>query len=175
MQLRLAKQADVPGLSKLIQLSGRELSAGFYSPEQAEALVRHVFGVDSQLIADQTYFAIEDSGVIAACGGWSKRRTLFGGDQAKSGPDPLLNPSTDAARIRAFFVHPHFARRGLARQLTEACVSAASQAGFGRLELAATLPGEPFYLAQGFEVAERFEVGLPGPVQVPLVRMFRAI
>ncbi len=175
VKLRVAKPSDKPSLSQLIELSGRVLSIGFYSAEQAEALVRHVFGVDSQLIEDQTYFVIEEGNTVAACGGWSKRRTLFGGDQAKSGPDPLLDPNRDAARIRAFFVSPLHARKGLGRQLTEACVAAARQAGFARIELAATLPGEPFYLALGFHAVERFEIDLPGNIRIPLVRMFQAI
>jgi GNAT superfamily N-acetyltransferase len=167
--------ADVPGLQTLIAQSGRELSAGFYTPAQADAITRHVFGVDTQLIADQTYFVIEQDGEMAACGGWSKRRTLFGGDQAKAGPDPLLDPAHEAARIRAFFVAPNRARRGLGTQLMKRCVAEASAAGFGTLELVSTLPGEPLYLASGFEIVERFELALPGSVQVPVSRMRRVL
>lgn len=174
-EIRLAGHADVPGLQALIAHSGRVLSAGYYSPVQAEAITRYVFGVDSQLIDDRTYYVIGLGNELAACGGWSKRRTLFGGDQAKSGPDPLLDPATDPARIRAFFVAPSMARRGLARQLLDACVAAARQEGFNSLELAATLPGEPFYLAAGFSVLERFQLDLPGDIQVPLCRMGMAI
>lgn len=171
MELRPAATRDIPALAELIALSGRALSVGYYTAEQAEAITRHVFGVDTQLIADQTYFLIEHEGGIAACGGWSKRRTLFGGDQAKVGPDPLLDPACEPARIRAFFVHPSMARRGLARQLMAACTTAAGDAGFHALELVATLPGEPFYLALGFTAGERFELDLPGEVKVPVVRM----
>jgi len=167
--------ADVPGLQKLIAQSGRELSAGFYTPAQADAITRHVFGVDTQLIADQTYFVIDQDGEMAACGGWSKRRTLFGGDQAKAGPDPLLDSAHEAARIRAFFVAPNRARRGLGTQLIKRCVAEASAAGFGTLELVSTLPGEPLYLASGFEIVERFELALPGSVQVPVSRMRRVL
>ena len=167
--------ADVPGLQRLIAQSGRELSAGFYTPAQADAITRHVFGVDTQLIADQTYFVIDQDGEMAACGGWSKRRTLFGGDQAKAGPDPLLDPAHEAARIRAFFVAPNRARRGLGTQLMKRCVAEASAAGFGTLELVSTLPGEPLYLASGFEIVERFELALPGSVQVPVSRMRRVL
>jgi GNAT superfamily N-acetyltransferase len=166
--------ADVPGLETLIAQSGRELSAGFYTPAQADAITRHVFGVDTQLIADQTYFVIEHEGGMAACGGWSKRRTLFGGDQAKAGPDPLLDPAHEAARIRAFFVAPSMARRGLGTQLMKRCIAEASAAGFGTLELVSTLPGEPLYLASGFEIVERFELALPG-AQVPVSRMRRVL
>jgi len=167
--------ADVPGLQRLIAQSGRELSAGFYTPAQADAITRHVFGVDTQLIADQTYFVIDQDGEMAACGGWSKRRTLFGGDQAKAGPDPLLDSAHEAARIRAFFVAPNRARRGLGTQLIKRCVAEASAAGFGTLELVSTLPGEPLYLASGFEIMERFELALPGSVQVPVSRMRRVL
>jgi GNAT superfamily N-acetyltransferase len=175
MELRNAKTSDICALSALIELSGRALSAGHYSPEQADAITRHVFGVDTQLIDDQTYFVIDGESHIVACGGWSKRRTLFGGDQAKSGSDPLLDPAAEPARIRAFFVHPSMARRGLGRQLMAACISASKQAGFSSLELVATLPGEPLYLASGFVVLERFSLDLPGPIQVPVSRMRMAI
>jgi GNAT superfamily N-acetyltransferase len=175
MELRNAKPSDIPALRELIELSGHALSAGYYSPEQADAITRHVFGVDSQLIGDQTYFVIDYRTHIVACGGWSKRRTLFGGDQTKAGPDPLLDPATEPARIRAFFVHPSMARRGLGRQLMAACINASRQAGFSSLELVATLPGEPLYLASGFVVVERFSLDLPGPIQVPVSRMRMAI
>lgn len=171
--LRTAQAADIPALKALIAQSGIALSAGFYTPAQAAALTQHVFGVDSQLIADQSYFVIEHEGGIVACGGWSRRRTLFGGDQAKKGPDPELDPQTEAARIRAFFVAPAMARRGLGRQLLDHCASQAQKSGFVMLELAATLPGVPLYSAAGFSVIERFEIALPDAVQVPLVRMQR--
>lgn len=171
MPLRIAEHADVPALEALIKRSGIELSVGYYTPEQAAAVTHHVFGVDSQLIDDGTYFAIEHLGQIVACGGWSKRRTLFGGDQAKSGPDPLLDAGSEPARIRAFFVHPSMARRGLGRMLMEACIAASTHAGFTALELAATLPGVPLYLAFGFVAVEHFDLPLPGGIAVPLVRM----
>jgi len=174
-ELRFAQRADVSALQDLIARSGLALSVGFYSPPQADAITRYVFGVDSQLIDDQTYFAIVDEDRIVACGGWSKRRTLFGGDHAKSGPDPLLDPSMESARIRAFFVDPSMARRGLGRQLMTACVAAAKQAGFSSLELVSTLPGEPLYLSSGFAILERFALDLPGGVQTPVSRMRMAI
>ncbi|HVF36124.1 MAG TPA: GNAT family N-acetyltransferase [Candidatus Saccharimonadia bacterium] len=172
---RLARHDDIPALQDLIARSGRELSVGYYTPAQADAITRHVFGVDTQLIDDQTYFLIEDAGRLVACGGWSKRRTLFGGDQAKHGPDPLLDPRSEPARIRAFFVDPSMARRGLGRRLIAECIAAAQRAGFTALELAATLPGEPLYLASGFAVVERFDLALPGGVTTPLVRMRMAL
>lgn len=174
-ELRAARHTDIPALQALIALSGRALSVGFYTSEQAEAITQHVFGVDTQLIDDQTYFAIEHDDRIVACGGWSKRRTLFGGDQAKTGADPLLDPATEPARIRAFFVDPAMARRGLGRLLMETCIAASRQAGFRALELVATLPGEPLYVASGFAVLERFELDLPGNVRVPVSRMRMAL
>ncbi len=174
-RLRPARHADIPALQALIARSGRALSAGFYTPAQTAAIVRDVFGVDTQLIDDGSYFAIEEGdGAIVACGGWSGRRTLFGGDQAKHGDDPWLDPATEPARIRAFFVDPGHARRGLGRQLLAACVDAARAAGFRTLALVATLPGEPLYLAAGFEIVERFELDLDG-VRVPVSRMAKAM
>ena len=158
-------------LTALIEQSARTLSAGFYSPQQTEAVVRHVFGVDTQLILDGTYFVIESDGVLAACGGWSRRSTLFGGDQFKAQADALLDPAHDAARIRAFFVHPQFARQGLGRRLLEASRSAARAEGFTALELVATLPGEPLYRAFGFKVLERFDLEFGNDLRVPVLRM----
>jgi len=134
-----------------------------------------VFGVDSQLIADRSYFVIEDEEGLVAAGGWSRRRQLFGGDQMKGAEDPLLDPATEAARIRAFFVAPRAARRGLGRRLYEACAAAASGAGFTRLELVATLPGIPLYRALGFEIDEEYAVALPDGVALPVARMHRTI
>ncbi len=176
--LRVATIADVPALRLLIELSVRGLSVGFYNPAQIDAAMEHIFGVDTQLITDGTYYVIDGidgaEGPIAA-GGWSARRTLFGGDQMKSADDPALDPAQDPARIRAFFVHPDWARRGLGRQLYAECARAASAAGFRTLELMATLPGEPLYAALGFSAVERLTVSLAGHVEVPCVRMARRI
>jgi N-acetylglutamate synthase-like GNAT family acetyltransferase len=174
-RLRNAQPADVPALQALIVRSARALSIGFYTPEQTEALLKHVFGVDSLLIEDQTYFVIEMHEEIVACGGWSRRATLFGGDQAKTGADPMLDPTVDPARIRAFFVDPRMARRRLGHQLLAACTEAARAAGFRSLELASTMPGEPFYAACGFTVVERFDLSLPDGIRTPLARMRRMI
>jgi GNAT superfamily N-acetyltransferase len=172
---RVATVNDVPALRTLIDTSARALSTGFYSPEQIDALVAHVFGVDTQLITDGTYFLIETADRPVAAGGWSARRTLYGGDQMKGGADPRLDPRVDAARIRAFFVHPQSARQGLARRLYAACAAAAWDAGFRQLELMATMPGEPLYTALGFAVVERVVVTLPGGVSAPFARMNRTI
>lgn len=172
---RLATLDDVPAIRALIVRSARELSLGFYTAAQIDALVIHVFGVDTQLVTDRTYYVIESPGGLAAAGGWSKRRTLFGGDQMKAGEDSLLEPAIDAARIRAFFVDPRWARRGLARSLYVLCACAASAAGFQRLELMATAPGEPVYARLGFQVLERVELVLPQSGPVAFTRMARDI
>ena len=173
--VRAALPGDIPAMEALIARSGIELSDGFYTPQQAAAITRHVFGVDTQLVADQTYFLIEKHGELVACGGWSKRATLFGADRAKQGADPLLDPATQAARIRAFFVEPSAARQGLGRLLLSHCTDAAAVAGFRTLELAATMPGVPLYLACGFTMVERFDITLPGDIKVPLAKMRKRI
>jgi GNAT superfamily N-acetyltransferase len=173
--LRAATSRDIPALGALIEASGRELSVGFYTPEQIEAAVVHIFGVDSQLIADGTYYLIEGSGGPVAAGGWSARRTLYGGDQMKGAEDPLLDPAVDAARIRAFFVHPRWARQGLARRLYRECARAAWMAGFRSFELIATSPGEPLYTALGFTVVDRNSADVTGGISVPFAVMRRLI
>ncbi len=175
IRIRSATMAEVPALEQLIAASVRVLSVDYYSSEQIESALVHVFGVDTQLIADGTYFAAELDGQIVGCGGWSKRKTLFGGDQAKAGEDNLLDPKTEPARIRAFFIHPNFARRGIGKQIIEACETAAKRAGFQQLEMAATLPGEPMYLAVGYQVMERWTHRLADGVELPLVRMGKSI
>jgi GNAT superfamily N-acetyltransferase len=175
MRLRLATPDDVAAIRALIPLSVRGLNAGLYSPAQLAASLQHVFGVDTQLVRDGTYFVLEENGELAAAGGWSRRRTLYGGDQLKKEDDPLLDPASEPARIRAFFVHPAHARRGLGRMLLDACVREAARAGFRALELGATLPGVAFYEAHGFVRLERIEESLPGGVLFPVVRMRREL
>lgn len=173
---RLATTADAPRLRDLIERSVRALSVGYYTARQVESALRYVFGTDTQLIADRTYYVVEgEAGELAAAGGWSRRRTLYGGDQMKEAEDPLLDPAREAARIRAFFVDPTWARRGLARRLFDRCAADAARAGFRALELMATLPGEPLYLALGFAPLERSEATLPDGVTLPLVRMSRPL
>ncbi len=173
--IRLANEEDLPALRELIPISARELSRGYYSAEQTESAIRFVFGPDSRLIADGTYVVAEEEGRLVGCGGWSRRRTLFGGDQMKAEEDPLLDPARDAARIRAFFVHPAFARRGVGSRILQACLEAARSAGFRRIELASTLPGVPLYEAFGFRACERIEVPLPDGVVLPIIRMERSL
>ncbi len=173
--LRRATLDDVPAIDALILRSVRALSVGFYTPAQIESALRHVFGTDTQLVRDGTYFVVEIGGALAAAGGWSGRRTLFGGDQMKAGEDDALDPTREPARIRAFYVDPAWARRGLARLLFAACRDAARDAGFTTLELMATLPGEPLYAALGFTVEERIVVPLPDGELLPGARMRRSV
>ncbi len=173
--LRLATVSDIPSITALIDASVRGLSIGYYSQAEIDESLVSVFGVDSQLLADRTYFVIEADGALAASGGWSKRATLYGGDQVKSAPDPLLDPRVDAARIRAFYVAPQFARRGLARQLYNACVSDAVAAGFNHFQLGATLPGVPLYEALGFRALDRVDFPMRFGLSLPVVRMERNI
>ena len=173
--MRAATMADVPALQELIRLSVRGLSTGHYTPAQIDVALEEVFGVDTQLIVDGTYYVVDEPSGPVAAGGWSARRTLFGGDQMKLGADSRLDPAVDAARIRAFFVHPEWSRRGLARQLYHTCERAASAAGFRSFELMATLPGEPVYSALGFMAVERVVMTLGNGVAVPFVRMVRRI
>ena len=154
-------------MSSLIEASVRALVSRDYSPEQIESSLRHVYGVDSLLVADGSYYIVETEGEIAGCGGWSRRRTPFGGDQACEMLDQSLrDPATDAAVIRAFFVHPRFARRGIGRLLLETCEAAALREGFTRFELTATLTGRPFYSAHGYRTVERIDHRLPDGITV---------
>lgn len=175
IRLRTAVSGDVDELTALIRQSVLELSAGDYSGEQLSSALEHLFGVDTRLIEDGTYFVAESEGRAVGCGGWSRRRTLFGGDQYADRSDDRLDPRTEPARIRAFFVHPGWARRGVARLLLAECERAARREGFRRLELAATLTGIPFYEREGFTIRERQEVTLPGGVSFPLARMTREL
>src|ERR1700748_871425 len=170
-QTRLAAPGDVNTLNNLIALSVRGLSTNYYTPNQIESAIRYIFGIDTQLIADGTYYVVELDNVIAGCGGWSKRNTLYGGDQHKDIADPLLNPEKDAARIRAFFVHPDYARRGIGRLMMNVCEAAAQANGFRSLEMGATLPGVPLYLAMGYHEVERIDAKLPDGEVLGIVKM----
>ena len=175
--LRKAVAADSPALTALIEASVRELQKHDYTPAQLQGALESVFGIDSQLVADGTYFVVEafPEGEIVGCGGWSKRRTLFGGDQWNAREDSLLDPRTDAARIRAFFVHPRWARRGVGRMILDACEQAAIEAGFTRLEMGATLTGVPLYKARGYAEIEPVTVPLANGEKLPIVRMGKVV
>jgi len=181
IRIRLAEARDIPLLRELIEASVRGLQAGDYSAAQLESALRTVYGVDTQLISDGTYFVGEETGasggesrgaaLLVGCGGWSKRKTLFGGDQWAGREDSLLDPATDAAKIRAFFVHPEWARRGIGGMILEACEAAAGAAGIRRLEMGATLTGVPFYRSKGYVELELAEVPLGDGLTLPIMRM----
>ncbi len=180
IHIRKATAADVPRLREIIEASVRGLQAEDYSPTQIEGALKSVYGVDSQLIADGTYLVAEilDSHnrlEIVACGGWSKRKTLYGGDQYAAREDSLLDPIRDAAKIRAFFVHPNWARRGIGGLILEACENAAKRAGFARLEMGATLSGVAFYKAKGYAALENLEAPLGNGESLPIVRMAKNV
>ncbi len=181
LRLRKAVPDDIPRLKEVIEASVRGLQARDYSPAQIEGALASVYGVDSQLIADGTYFAVEagepgtKESAIVACGGWSKRKTLYGGDQFSGREDSLLDPSRDAAKIRAFFVHPDWARRGIGTMILEACEKAAIAAGFTRLEMGATLSGVPFYRAMGYAEVEKQWAPLGNGESLPIVKMAKEI
>jgi GNAT superfamily N-acetyltransferase len=172
---RLATDADIPALEALIPLSVRALQSAHYSSAQMEAALGPVFGVDRQLIRDGTYFVVEYAGQIIGCGGWSKRKTLYGGDRDRAGEDAELNPQVDPARIRAFFVHPDWARRGIGRSILLHCETAAIAAGFHHAELVATLTGEPLYARFGYAVVERYEAPMTNGLGLPVVRMAKRL
>lgn len=163
--------ADIPAITRLIERSVRTLQAADYSPEQLDAALGTVFGVDTQLIADQTYFVIEAGSRLAACGGWSFRKTLYGSDGGAGREPARLDPAHDNARIRAFFVDPDFARRGLGTMLLDACENAAIAAGFHSFELGATLTGERLYRVRGYRVIERTAAPLAPGLSLPILRM----
>jgi GNAT superfamily N-acetyltransferase len=173
--IRAATPAEIPALETLIAASARALSRGHYDENEIEAAVAHVFGVDSDLVADGTYLvAVDTDGAIIGCGGWSRRRTLFGGDQAGGRDSGRLNPAADAARIRAFFTAPGHERRGVASGLLAACEEEARQAGFLRAALMATLPGLPFYAAHGYVADEAIDHPC-GDTTVPFVPMEKVL
>jgi GNAT superfamily N-acetyltransferase len=180
IRIRPATYNEVPVLRELIELSVRQLQAHDYTKKQREAALRTVFGVDSQLIADGTYLVADASDArgadggkpaIAGCGGWSKRKTLFGGDQWSGREDSLLDPAHDAAKIRAFFVHPAWARQGVGTLILDACESAAHAAGFSRFEMGATLTGVKLFGVKGYAPVKRMDVGLDNGEVLPIVQM----
>ena len=149
-EIRIATPADRETIQQLIAISARELSRGYYNEEQVCAALKSVYGVDSMLIEDGTYFVAEADDIIIGCGGWSKRKTLFGGDQFSKRDAGLLDPRFEPAKIRAFFIHPDFARQGIGRAILDRCELDAASHGFNSLELMSTLPGVEFYRACGY-------------------------
>ncbi len=170
LTLRLALEDDLPALRDLMDMAIRDLQTAFLTPAQVAASFS-IMGLDTQLVADRTYFVVESGAQIVGCGGWSRRATLFGGDHSQNRDAALLDPAKDAARVRAMYTHPALTRRGVGRMILDACEAAAAAAGFDRCELAATLAGEPLYRACGYSQIERFTSQTPQGVAVPLVRM----
>jgi GNAT superfamily N-acetyltransferase len=180
LSIRPAVSAEIPVLRELIDASVRRLQSGDYSAAQIDSALRTVFGVDSQLIHDGTYLLVEavtsgssDDPVIVACGGWSKHKTLYGGDRWRDRQDDMLDPETDAAKIRAFFIHPDWARQGIGTLLLDACESAARAAGFTRFEMGATLTGVKLFQKRGYVAMERLEVPLEGDITLPIIHMVK--
>jgi GNAT superfamily N-acetyltransferase len=178
--LRFAASDDIPALEKLIAVSVRVLQREEYSEAQREGALGTVFGVDTQLIADRTYYVAVVRGgdgneILVGCGGWSKRKTLFGSDHGPNRTSELLDPGKDAAKIRAFFVHPEWARRGIGTLILNECEEAARKAGFRRFEMGATLTGVPMYAARGYKEVERISVPLKNGELLPVVRMAKEI
>lgn len=179
---RPAVAADIPVLRELIDASVRRLQSGDYTPQQIDSALRTVFGVDSQLIDDGTYLLVETNPlesarqpVIVACGGWSKRKTLYGGDRWSNRQDDLLDPGNDAAKIRAFFIHPAWARQGIGTLLLDACETAARAAGFTRFEMGATLTGAKLFQKRGYVAVERLEVRLERDITLPVIHMVKEV
>ncbi len=172
--IRLARMEDIPALEVLIPESVRGLQAGHYSRDQMEAAIGPVFGVDQQLIEDGTYFVAEAGGTVVGCGGWSRRKSVCGSSAWRTGRDPELDPKVDAPRIRAFFVHPKWARKGIGRGILRRCEEALLAAGFRRAEIAATLTGEPLYVSAGYTVTGHFEIELRDGGRLPCVRLAKS-
>ena len=166
---RVATEADIPALIALMDSAISGPLAAFLTPDQIAAS-RVLMGMDSQIIADRTYFIVEADGVMAACGGWSRRITTYGGDHTPGRVPEPLTPGVDAARVRAMYTHPDFLRRGIGRMILDLCEQAARAEGYDRVELVATMGGEPLYRAAGYREIERFEDDRGG-ASVPLVRM----
>ncbi len=170
---RIAREADIPALSLVMDASIAELQKGFLDPAQIESS-RMIMGLDRQLVADGTYFVVECEGRVAGCGGWSRRATLYGGDHTPGRDAAMLDPTVDAARVRAMYTHPDFARRGVGRLILRLCEDAARAEGFKRLELMATMSGRALYVPSGYTDIEAIEDSRGG-APVPLVRMGKAI
>ena len=178
LHFRLATMDDIPHIEPLVEASVRGLSAREYSPSQIDQALGTWLGLDTRLITDGTYFVVEPAGqpgVLAACGGWSRRRTPYGSDRRPGRDDALLDPATEPAKIRAFFVHPDWARRGIGSRLLEMCEAAARAEGFTRCEMGATLPGVPLYRSHGYAEGEHLELPLANGETLPIVKMEKRI
>jgi GNAT superfamily N-acetyltransferase len=179
-RIRIALESDIPALHALIEASVRGLQADDYTPAQIEGALGTALGLDTQLIRDQTFFVVEAPPTdesshqrLVGCGGWSKRKTLFGSDHTSLREPDLLDPATDAARVRAIFVHPTVARRGLGSLILSHVEAAAQAAGFRRFEMGSTLTGFRLYRLRGYVEVERVTVPLRNGESVPVIRMIK--
>ena len=170
---RIAGMDNLPAVAALIERAMAELMDAFLSPEQVAASYA-IMGLDTALIADGTYFMVFADGVLAGCGGWSRRETMYGGDTTSGRSARLLDPATEPARVRAMYTDPAFVRRGVGRCILALCEAAAASEGFTRAELAATMPGKPLYEACGYRVIEAFD-DARGGAAVPLARMGKTL
>ncbi len=178
LRFRLAMACDLEGIRGLIDASVRGLGPQAYSPSQIEQALGTWLGLDTQLITDQTYFVVEpadEPGTLVACGGWSRRKTPFGADARPGRDDTLLDPRLDAAKIRAFFVHPGWARQGIGSRLLTLCEEAARAEGFARCEMGATLTGIPLYRHHGYVEGERQELPLANGETLAIVKMEKSL
>jgi GNAT superfamily N-acetyltransferase len=173
--LRLATEEDIPALHTLIEASVRGLQINDYTQAQMNGALGTVLGLDTQLIQDRTYFVAEAGGKLAGCGGWSRRKTLFGADRGPGREPELLNPATDAAKVRAIFVHPEFARRGLGTLILKRVEDEAAAEGFTRYEMGSTLTGVALYRLKGYTEVERIAVPLANGEALPVVKMVKAL
>lgn len=176
LRFRPAVADDAPRLRELIAASVRGLQGQDYSRAQMEGALGTWLGLDTQLIEDGTYFAVELTAAadqLVACGGWSRRKTPYGSDHRPGRDDTLLDPRNDAAKIRAFFVHPAWARKGIGSHILRLCEEAARAEGFTRFEMGATLTGVPLYRHHGYVERERIELPLANGEVLPIVRMER--
>jgi len=171
---RLATLNDLPELHALMDISIRQLIGVFLDPPKVEASFE-LMGVDTNLITDGTYFAIEQHNKIIGCGGWSRRATLFGGDHTSGRDARLLDPVSESARVRAMYTHPEYARKGIGRFILSLCEEAAKKEGFSTLQLMSTVAGEPLYATYGFSVVEKVQVPTSTGISIPLIRMTKSI
>ena len=172
---RLATEYDIPAIQSLLEDSARRLQADVYSPVQIEAAIGPIFAVDRQLIQDQTYYLVEHEDELVGCGGWSRRKTLFGASRGPDSADNLLEPTQDPAKVRAFFVHPDWARKGIGSAIMRVCEEQIRKAGFNSVEMVATLSGEPLYASFGHDAIERFQIPMANGLELPAVRMRKSL
>ena len=173
--IRKAKLSDIPSIESLIVESVRGLTVNDYTSDQIEGALESAWGVDTQLISDETYFTVEDEKQLIGCGGWSYRSTLFGNDSETDRCSDELDPENDAAKIRAFFVKPSYSRTGIGSALLNVCEKEALAKGVSKLELMATLPGQRLYSRHGFAAGDPIEYPLNDDLKIEFVPMKKVL